>query len=296
MPYFSVVLPTYNRAKWLPETIQSVLKQSFKDFELIVVDDGSTDETKEVIQKIADSRIRYVYQNNMERSAARNNGIRISKGRYICFLDSDDAFLPHHLQTFYEVIQAENEPDFLFSDIAEKNSIPQDVDSPARDPFWKQMTPSEAFRWGIFHPAGCMRWCVKKGLLENQNFNPKLHVGEDVELFLRLLNYTKNIFHIRKITVTYTEHSERTVNKINSYIKNLELIHYIYSTNPLAQKNVSLKNRWKHGNYMALARIFTASGAHSKALKSLFQAFRLDPFSNLKEKVYLFLKNISILR
>jgi glycosyltransferase involved in cell wall biosynthesis len=97
-PRVSVIIPTYNRAAYLREAIDSVLGQTFVDFELIVVDDGSTDNTKEVVASIEDSRIFYKYQENSGVAAARNTGITISKGEYIAFLDSDDVWLPHNLE------------------------------------------------------------------------------------------------------------------------------------------------------------------------------------------------------
>ena len=85
----SVIIPTYNRAQWLPEIINSVLRQTFPDFELIVVDDGSTDETAQVLREFSES-IRVIHQQNRGVSAARNRGIHESKGELIAFLDSDD--------------------------------------------------------------------------------------------------------------------------------------------------------------------------------------------------------------
>lgn len=86
----SVIIPTYNRADKIKPAVESVLNQTYTDFELIVVDDGSTDNTSEVIESIEDSRIRYVHQENAGACAARNNGINYAKGEYIAFHDSDD--------------------------------------------------------------------------------------------------------------------------------------------------------------------------------------------------------------
>ncbi|HEY4124800.1 MAG TPA: glycosyltransferase family A protein, partial [Rhizomicrobium sp.] len=97
-PIFSVVIPVFNRAHLLERALSSVLNQSFQDFEIIVVDDGSKDDPERVVQAIADSRIRFVRQENMGGGAARNTGIDLAQGRYIAFLDSDDQFLPHHLK------------------------------------------------------------------------------------------------------------------------------------------------------------------------------------------------------
>jgi glycosyltransferase involved in cell wall biosynthesis len=96
-PFFSVIIPVFNRAQLLERALASVLMQSFQDFEIIVVDDGSADDPASVIAPVADSRIRFVRQENRGGAAARNTGIDLANGRYIAFLDSDDRFLPHHL-------------------------------------------------------------------------------------------------------------------------------------------------------------------------------------------------------
>ena len=98
MPTVSVIIPTYNRASMLNEAIQSVLDQTYSDYEIVVVDDGSTDNTRNVVNKFSDKRVRYVFQENRGRSNARNHGISLAQGRYIAFLDSDDLFLPHKLE------------------------------------------------------------------------------------------------------------------------------------------------------------------------------------------------------
>ena len=98
-PHFSIITPTFNRAKYIVTAIESVLAQRFENFELIIVDDGSTDESASLIAPFAavDKRVRYIHQENKGRSVARNVGIDIAKGKYVCFLDSDDFWLPNHL-------------------------------------------------------------------------------------------------------------------------------------------------------------------------------------------------------
>ena len=111
MPEVSVVIPTYNRAGFLRSAIRSVLNQTFQDFEIIVVDDGSTDySAKEVVSEFRDPRIRYIrHEVNRGGSAARNTGIKASKGKYIAFLDDDDEWLPEKLQRQLEVLYSSPE-------------------------------------------------------------------------------------------------------------------------------------------------------------------------------------------
>lgn len=109
-PVISIIIPAYNRAWIIKEAIDSVLAQNFYNFELIVVDDGSTDNTREVLVSYGD-KIKLIRQNNRGVSAARNNGILSSNGYYIAFLDSDDIWLPGKLETQFEFFQ--NNPDAL---------------------------------------------------------------------------------------------------------------------------------------------------------------------------------------
>ena len=112
-PSVSVVIATYNRADLLPETIDSVLNQRFQDFELIVVDDGSTDNTREVLRRY-EPRVRYLYQENRGPSAARNLGVRHAKGAWIAIQDSDDLCAPEHLAALHGYVQSHPECGMVF--------------------------------------------------------------------------------------------------------------------------------------------------------------------------------------
>lgn len=112
MPKVSVVIPTYNREDLLPETIESVLAQTYKDFEIIVIDDGSTDNTREVISKFP---IRYFYQENQGVSAALNNGAVLAQGEYVAFLGSDDIWLKDILEREVEVLDKNPDVGFVYS-------------------------------------------------------------------------------------------------------------------------------------------------------------------------------------
>ena len=106
-PFFSVVIPVFNRARVLPGAIDSVLAQSDQDFEIIVVDDGSADNPAAVVEDFADPRIRVVRKDNGGGGSARNRGIDLAQGRFIAFLDSDDVFLPHHLAAMRRIVEGQ---------------------------------------------------------------------------------------------------------------------------------------------------------------------------------------------
>jgi glycosyltransferase involved in cell wall biosynthesis len=119
VPVVSVVLPTYNRAAFLREAIESVRAQTFQDWELLVVDDGSTDDTAVIVQEFArrDRRIRNMRQANGGLHAARNTGLRAASGRYMTFLDDDDLLLPNKLAHQVPAMEARPELGFLYSPV-----------------------------------------------------------------------------------------------------------------------------------------------------------------------------------
>lgn len=104
MPFFSVVIPLYNKERFISETLQSVLAQTFDDFEIIIVNDGSTDASEQKVNAFNDPRIRYYLRENKGVAAARNFGITLSNADYIAFLDSDDYWYPDFLQTMHRNI------------------------------------------------------------------------------------------------------------------------------------------------------------------------------------------------
>jgi glycosyltransferase involved in cell wall biosynthesis len=98
MPKLSVIIPVYNAERSIAETLQSVLAQTYRDFELLIIDDGSTDRSIDLCQQFNDPRMRVIHQNNRGLAGARNTGIRHAKGEYLAFLDSDDIWLPEKLE------------------------------------------------------------------------------------------------------------------------------------------------------------------------------------------------------
>ncbi len=112
----SVVIAAHNQAGWLGDAIASVRRQTFTDWELVVVDDGSTDTTREVVAPhTSDPRIRYVFQSHQERSAARNHGIEASAGRFIALLDADDCWLPDKLAKQVVALEADPAAGFCYT-------------------------------------------------------------------------------------------------------------------------------------------------------------------------------------
>lgn len=116
----SVIVPAYNAEDYVEECLASILAQTYRDFELIVIDDGSTDSTGDICERFqkTDSRVNVVHQNNAGVSQSRNNGIRLSKGEFLCFVDADDWIEPSYLQSFMDVMGG-HQPDLLLQGLVE---------------------------------------------------------------------------------------------------------------------------------------------------------------------------------
>ncbi len=117
-PLVSIIIPACNAAPYIGDAIRSVQQQTFTDWELLLTDDGSTDDTADIVKPfLADERIRYTKQTNSGVSAARNTGIAAAKGAYIGFLDADDALLPESIAEKIKVLEADPKTDFVFGDV-----------------------------------------------------------------------------------------------------------------------------------------------------------------------------------
>lgn len=175
-PFFTIIIPTYNRADKLDIPIKSILNQYFKNWELIIIDDGSTDETQALIQTYSSHNIQYFYQQHQGRSAARNSGITKARGEYICFQDSDDEYLPNHLQTLYEAI-LQNDTYKVFRTgllIYEKGKLSKKSGNSIKK--GKNAYPFEYFTTAAFH----------RNLLNDKSFPVKYFVNEDPYFFLKI--------------------------------------------------------------------------------------------------------------
>lgn len=115
-PLVSIIIPGYNRAEYIAETIESVLAQTYRNIEIIVVDDGSTDNTKEIVAEYL-PKVQYIWQENSERGASRNHGLRLAKGEFISFLDSDDLWLPNKIEEDLEFLDNSSAVGVIYTDI-----------------------------------------------------------------------------------------------------------------------------------------------------------------------------------
>lgn len=192
---FSVVIPLYNKASYVCCTVQSVLNQSLTDFEVIVVDDGSTDGGAQLVKAITDSRIRVVHQKNTGVSAARNRGISMARGEWVAFLDADDWHHPQHLACLLDASKTYPDADAVATDFV----MIADSEGPW-PPSWPDCTMAPDVelitdlprRW-MMGPSLCSSSvAVRKRRL--QQMQPCFPLGEseaeDLDLWFRLAEQT----------------------------------------------------------------------------------------------------------
>ena len=204
--FFSIILPTYNRANLISKAIKSVVYQTYQNWELIVVDDGSTDKTKEVLGEFvkADSRIIYLQQKNKERSAARNNGIQNANGEFICFLDSDDLYHKTHLKEFKKlIIKSKFQKGLYFSGLSYGKYCNEQEEY--------NLSYSNNIEFVLINTIGTPRACISEEILKENLFNENIRIGEDMELWVRILKNNPLFYHRQK-TFIEINHNERSVN------------------------------------------------------------------------------------
>lgn len=203
----SVIIPLYNKANYIKTTIESVLAQTYKDLEVIVVDDGSTDSSTEIVENIADDRIRLIRQSNAGVSAARNAGLKEAEGEWIAFLDADDEWLPAKLADQTQAIKAHQDLVWSASGfvMVRDNKI---ITEPERfDPEWFESDQVLydallAFANGKHLWTGTVM-AKRQSLLEIGGFDTSLITGEDIDLCFRLAVKHPKIIYLSKGLAKY---------------------------------------------------------------------------------------------
>lgn len=186
MSRVSIIIPSYNRAHLIGETIESVLSQSFSDFELIIVDDGSTDKTGDVVRKYQ-GPIKYLYQENQGRSSARNEGYKASQGEYICFLDSDDMLAPRMLEQQVALLDSNPNLGFVYTDyqFVDESGVPLPKPEIFRAHPLRRGTIFRYLIYFDFIPPSTIL-SRRDSIDEAGLFDPSLEPAEDLDWLLRI--------------------------------------------------------------------------------------------------------------
>jgi GT2 family glycosyltransferase len=207
-PLVSVVIPSYNRADYIAETIESVLQQTYEPIEIIVIDDGSKDNTREVVERFA-PKVRYVWQENAERGASRNHGLRLAEGEFIAFLDSDDVWLPAKTEMGVEFLLKRPEIGLLCTDAIQIDEHGEGERVLRARGCSGRVTDELLSENFVIMPTHLARTSVVReigGFREER----ELSGSEDWEMWVRL-SLVADVAYVPQVTAKYRIHSANTM-------------------------------------------------------------------------------------
>lgn len=235
MPFFSVIIPVYNRAHRLPYVLESLKKQTFLDFETIIVDDASTDNSYQVAQDYElPNKIVLRNEQNCERCVTRNRGINVAKGQYICFLDSDDYHLPEHFQKLHDYIVSKGNPvAFFFT-----NAWNETEDSVRTERCCPDFENHNSYTYFLRYTVNPQRWAIHRNIFKSVRFDPNVTIAEDMDLSLRIVAQGFPIYQLKERTTVYVaasdsfthgaaDKAERELNCYNKIFAKKELIPHL---------------------------------------------------------------------
>lgn len=276
----TVIIPTYNSAQYLSAAVESVLQQTFKDFELLIIDDGSKDNTSELAKTFSD-KVRYIYQENAGVSEARNHGIKVSKGKYVAFLDADDTWLPTKLEKQIDALRNNSEYKFCFSDFVGVNQNLQPIEM-KRGRLVDSAIKDLLLRGNVVGSI-CTVLCERELFDKVGGFDPKLSQCADWDMWIRIATLTDFLF-IDEQLVTYRQHdSNMSRNAILLEQDSLSVLEKGFSMDSVP-KEIKNKRRVAFArNYMVLAGTYY----HSKLYKHFLRCAALSIKLDIKQMSYL---------
>lgn len=276
-PAVSVVLPTYNRAGLLPDVLENLRRQTFEDFEVLVVDDGSDDGTEQMFRGGDHEWVRYIrHETNRGASAARNTGIRKARGRYIAFQDSDDRWKPNKLEKQAAVMEkAPNKVGLVYTgterEDPEGNVVPVLVPRHRGNVHEQQL-----YRDGL---PGTPTWMVRRECFEViGTFNQAYRVREDYEFNLRLTRHY-DVDYVRGPMVTIGSSAEnRLTDAPEDYVEGHRKIIEEQVKPDLRSRGMLFRHRALASQYFSLGRFCQRRGLYGTATKYFLRTLRYHPF------------------
>lgn len=222
---FSIIIPVYNRGLLVADAIESVLKQDFYDYELIVVNDGSSDNTMQVLYKYRDS-IRIIHQENQGAESAKNSGVKEATGDYLVFLDSDDVLLPGALSVYHQIIENEDQPALLFArgkGIGSKTPINNMLSCKSSLCIYSKSNDFLSKRTAVWLSTSFLifrrsLWC------KSTMFRRGAFPADDLDFLLRIGNLGPCIIVKSPMTVGYRYHDNNSIKNILSIIDKLSFL------------------------------------------------------------------------
>lgn len=205
-PLVSIIMPAYNVASYISEAIESVIAQSFKNWELIIIDDGSKDATQKIVsQYIPHKQISYFYQENKGVSSARNTAIAKSKGIYIFPLDADDKINSNFLEQAVKVMQEDQEVELVYGNVTYFGTMKEQFVLP-------EYTYKKLFVQNLIVVSALFK---KASFKKTNGYDERLPFFEDWDLWLQLLNSNSKVVKLNKVALYYRKHNTSATSIMN---------------------------------------------------------------------------------
>lgn len=278
-PRVSVIIPTFNRAHLIGKAIKSVLNQTYKDFEIIVVDDGSTDNTEEIVKSFTDFKIHYIcHKHNRGASTARNTAIKASRGEYFAFLDSDDEWLPEKLDKQMKIFESESsEVGVVYTGdyyVDEKDKEIKKVHIPRKEGYIYEELLAGNY---VGTPSALL---VKKECFTKVGlFDEDLSGSEDYDMWFRIAKYYK-FRYVKDLLVVCLIHNNQITANSEVMIEGVKRIQKKYSKE-FRKRPYSYSTR-----YFYLGNKFCHLGKMREGQKYFVKAILIYPFC-VKYHIYL---------
>lgn len=274
MPLVSVVIPVYNQARFLFDALNSVLAQTFQDFEIIVVDDGSTDAIDGVQKHFHDSRIVWLRQENLGLAAARNLGLKYAQGQFLAFLDADDLFLPQKLELQVCYLQNHDDLDLVASgyEFVDAELKVLKTESARRE---RRLSVEDVFFGGVapVH-AVLLRTAAAKSI---GGFDGDLRACEDLDFWMRFVLSGHRVAYLPGVICQYRMHGENMTHQLKEhagwYLRYLEKV---FADSRLSKDLLEQKNKRYALFYLNLSGRYYAFGQLEDGLCALNEALNLD--------------------
>jgi glycosyltransferase involved in cell wall biosynthesis len=278
---FSVIIPTYNYAHYLEACITSIIVQAYSVQEIIIVDDGSMDDTKELVQslnkKYEKYNIQYFYQENKGVSAARNYGYTIAKGEYLLFLDADDKLLPNAFEIFYSVLNKHRDSDMFFGGYIaynhkgkKKNRIPEPLSSDKLSNVTKILNGEMV---GL-RPSSTL---IKRTVMDKVLFRDDVHIGEDTLFFTQVL-FSKKCASTQEPVVEMRRHNDSLRENYQRMIETgTNGIKQVFSLLPKTNQMENLYLKQILNCYLKIGRMAYLEADYKVASQYYSKAYKLNP-------------------
>lgn len=278
---WSVVIPTYNYGHFIERCLQSVFSQSDKDYEIIVVDDGSMDDTRSVIARLADDfpdgRLRYFYQKNQGPAAARNRGIEEAEGDFVWFLDADDRLVAGALACLRDAVERQPRGDLFFGGY---RSVAEDGTGTDKLPGELSQDRTENFKRYLLKKLKTLTTgavAVRKAALADLRFPEGIHINEDVVFFGQLTARCETVA-VPQVVVEKIRHPASLRGNLTRIEETgLRSVDYLFDAARLTTEQMKLRSVYRANRCLRLFRAHYLHGQYSLARSYYGQALKCRP-------------------